>query len=160
MMPRLDGIGLLSALRADPDLVEIPVILLSARMGEEARIEGLRVGADDYLVKPFSARELVARVQSHLSLSRIRSEYAAALVTLHRITMRMTATSDLEAVLHEVLDATMEMQQAQFGDIQLYDKASGGLKIVAHRGTDQRFLDYFESVDASDTSTCGHCRRR
>jgi PAS domain S-box-containing protein len=155
MMPRLDGIGLLSALRADPDLVEIPVILLSARMGEEARIEGLRVGADDYLVKPFSARELVARVQSHLSLSRIRSEYAAALVTLHRITMRLTATFDLESVLHEVLDATMELQQAQFGDIQLYDKTSGALKIVAHRGVDQRFLDYFETVDASDTSTCG-----
>jgi PleD family two-component response regulator len=67
MMPRLDGIGLLSALRADPDLAEIPVILLSARMGEEARIEGARVGADDYLVKPFSARELIARVRSNLT---------------------------------------------------------------------------------------------
>jgi PAS domain S-box-containing protein len=155
MMPRLDGIGLLSALRADPDLAEIPVILLSARMGEEARIEGLRVGADDYLVKPFSARELIARVQCHLSLSRIRSEYAASLITLHRLTMRLTAMSDLESVLQEVLDATMELQQAQFGDIQLYDEASGTLRIVAHRGVDQRFLDYFETVDANDTLPCG-----
>jgi PAS domain S-box-containing protein len=155
MMPRLDGIGLLSALRADPDLAEIPVILLSARTGEEARIEGLRVGADDYLLKPFSARELIARVQSHLSLSRIRSEHAAALVTLHKISMRLTATSDLESVLWEVLDATIELQQAQFGDIQLYDKTSGALRIVAHRGVDQRFLDYFAAVDASDTSACG-----
>jgi len=64
MMPRLDGIGLLSALRSDPDLADIPVILLSARAGEEARIEGLNVGADDYLVEPVSARELVARVRS------------------------------------------------------------------------------------------------
>jgi DNA-binding response OmpR family regulator len=154
MMPRLDGIGLLSTLRADPDLAEIPVILLSARRGEEARIEGLREGADDYLVKPFSARELIARVQSNLSLSGIRSEYAASLVTLHRLIMRLTAMSDLESVVQEVLDATMELQKAQFGDIQLYDETSGSLRIVAHRGVDQRFLDYFENIDASDTSIC------
>jgi DNA-binding response OmpR family regulator len=61
MMPRLDGVGLVSALRSDPDLLEVPVILLSARAGDEAREEGLGAGADDYLVKPFSTRELVAR---------------------------------------------------------------------------------------------------
>ena len=79
MMPRLDGIGLLTALRSDPKLSDIPVILLSARAGEEARIEGLNVGADDYLVKPFSARELVARVRSHLSMSRRLRESEARL---------------------------------------------------------------------------------
>ena len=62
MMPRLDGAGLLKALRADQRTLSIPVILLSARAGEESRIEGLAAGADDYLVKPFSARELLARV--------------------------------------------------------------------------------------------------
>ena len=62
MMPRLDGFGLIRELRADPDLAAIPVVLLSARAGEEARIEGLGKGADDYLVKPFSARELLVRV--------------------------------------------------------------------------------------------------
>jgi PAS domain S-box-containing protein len=62
MMPRLDGFGLIRALRADPQLRAIPVILLSARAGEEARIEGLDRGADDYLVKPFSAAELLVRV--------------------------------------------------------------------------------------------------
>ena len=62
MMPRLDGFGLIAALRADPALRGIPVILLSARAGEEARVEGLGKGADDYLVKPFSARELLVRV--------------------------------------------------------------------------------------------------
>ncbi len=60
MMPGLDGFGLLAALRDDPALRGIPVILLSARAGEEARIEGLAAGADDYLIKPFSARELLA----------------------------------------------------------------------------------------------------
>jgi PAS domain S-box-containing protein len=77
------------------------------------------------------------------------------MVTLHRLIMRLTAMFDLESVLQEVLDATMGLQQAQFGDIQLYDETSGMLRIVAHRGLDQRFLDYFETVNASDTSACG-----
>jgi len=56
MMPRLDGFGLLRALRSDEKLNTVPVILVSARAGEESRIVGLHAGADDYLVKPFSAR--------------------------------------------------------------------------------------------------------
>ena len=78
MMPTLDGFGLLRAVRDDPDIAGMPVILVSARAGEEARIEGLQAGADDYLVKPFSANELVARVQTHLQLSRLRAEATAA----------------------------------------------------------------------------------
>ena len=58
MMPRLDGFGLLKELRADPRTSGVPVIMLSARAGEESRVEGMEAGADDYLVKPFSAREL------------------------------------------------------------------------------------------------------
>ena len=78
MMPRLDGFGLLRELRADPQLCEIPVILLSARAGEEARIEGMEARADDYLIKPFSARELLALVESHLKMSRFRHEATEA----------------------------------------------------------------------------------
>ncbi|PSO14475.1 ATP-binding protein [Bradyrhizobium sp. MOS003] len=74
MMPRLDGIGLLSALRSDDNLRGSPVILLSARAGEEARVEGLEAGADDYVNKPFSARELLARVRANLQLARIRRD--------------------------------------------------------------------------------------
>ncbi len=74
MMPKLDGYGLLQALRADPYLRDIPVILLSARAGEESRIEGMAAGADDYLVKPFSGNELLARVETALQLRRVRSE--------------------------------------------------------------------------------------
>ncbi|HKP56886.1 MAG TPA: ATP-binding protein [Polyangiales bacterium] len=73
MMPNLDGFGLLRELRADPSLRAVPVIMLSARAGEEARVEGVEAGADDYLVKPFSARELVARVGSLLQLAELRS---------------------------------------------------------------------------------------
>jgi PAS domain S-box-containing protein len=72
MMPRLDGIGLLRALRAEQALRDVPVILLSARAGEEARLGALEAGADEYLVKPFSARELAARVGALLELVRMR----------------------------------------------------------------------------------------
>jgi PAS domain S-box-containing protein len=74
MMPRLGGLGLLKILRTDESLRDVPVILLSARAGEEARVEGLDAGADDYLVKPFSAREFLARVGGLLELTRMRRE--------------------------------------------------------------------------------------
>jgi signal transduction histidine kinase/CheY-like chemotaxis protein len=74
MMPGLDGLGLLAALRRDPALGKLPIILLSARAGEEARVEGLDAGADDYVSKPFSARELLARVRANLQLARMRRE--------------------------------------------------------------------------------------
>lgn len=72
MMPHLDGFGLLRALRHDPATRTVPVILLLARAGEDARGEGLQAGADDYLTKPFSAQELLARVEEHLRLARLR----------------------------------------------------------------------------------------
>ena len=72
MMPHLDGFGLLRELRSDPATRTIPIILLSARAGEESRVEGMEHGADDYLIKPFSARELLARVQTHLEMARVR----------------------------------------------------------------------------------------
>ncbi|OLR94730.1 hypothetical protein BJP25_11120 [Actinokineospora bangkokensis] len=77
LMPGLDGFELLAELRGNPATKHIPVILLSARAGEEAAIEGLAAGADDYLVKPFSAQELVARVRSNLELARLRTRQAA-----------------------------------------------------------------------------------
>ena len=72
MMPRLDGFGLIRAVRADPQLRPIPIILLSARAGEEARIEGLDRGADDYLVKPFNARELLVRAGTLIRSAELR----------------------------------------------------------------------------------------
>ena len=79
MMPALDGFGLLREVRSDTELSTVPVVLLSARAGEEARVEGWGAGADDYLVKPFSARELLARVESHMNLTRVRREADQAL---------------------------------------------------------------------------------
>jgi len=79
MMPKMDGFQLIAAIRADRTLQDIPVILLSARAGEESRVEGLAAGASDYLIKPFSARELIARVSAALELARVRKESTAAL---------------------------------------------------------------------------------
>ncbi len=78
MMPGLDGFGLLAALRADPATRGIPVIVVSARAGDEARVEGLEAGADDYVVKPFAAQELVARVATQLAAAEVRRELEIA----------------------------------------------------------------------------------
>ena len=79
MMPRLDGFGLIAALRADERTRDVPIVVLSARAGEEASVEGLAAGADDYLVKPFSARELVARVRANLDLGQARRQIISRL---------------------------------------------------------------------------------
>ena len=94
MMPELDGFGLLSALRSDPATATIPVMMLSARAGEEAIVEGLHAGADDYLVKPFSAREVLTRVEARLEITRTRAES--------------------ERRTRRVLDATLHMAQSLF----------------------------------------------
>jgi signal transduction histidine kinase len=99
MMPGLDGFGLLGAIRGDPALADLPVIMLSARAGEESAVEGLAAGADDYLGKPFSARELIARVSANLALAQARREGAAE---------RQAAQRQLEA-----LNATLERRVSE-----------------------------------------------
>ena len=69
-------LALLRAIRDDSALAGTPVILLSARAGEESRVEGLQAGADDYLIKPFTARELLARVAAHVKMASLRRETA------------------------------------------------------------------------------------
>ncbi len=122
MMPELDGMGLMEALREDPETRDIPVILLSARAGEEAKVEGLRAGADDYLTKPFSARELVARVDSNLKLAntrreaeRLLREEAQILEELNRVGTAVAAELDLEKAVQVVTDAATRLVGAAFG---------------------------------------------
>ncbi len=108
MMPRMNGFDLLKAIRTDPSTAELPVIMLSARAGEESRIEGLDAGADDYLVKPFSARELFARVDSTLSLARLRMEAQEALrENQRRLEMALNAARMVAwQVLPDLLELT------------------------------------------------------
>jgi signal transduction histidine kinase len=99
-MPEVDGFQLLRILRADPITQSIPIILLSARAGEEATVEGLEAGADDYLIKPFSARELIARVETQLQMSRLRQELSA---NRFKNEFLMTVTHELQSPLATIL---------------------------------------------------------
>ena len=84
MMPKLDGFGLIKAIRRRPDLADVRIVLLSARAGEESRVEGLDVGADDYLVKPFTSQELLARVATNVHVARLRRRTDEALRSSER----------------------------------------------------------------------------
>lgn len=102
MMPRLDGFGLIRTIREDEGLRDLPIIALSAKAGEEAKVEGLDVGADDYLVKPFSARELVAVVHSALELAKVRRE---TVTSLRESEARFRNMADHAPVMMWVTDA-------------------------------------------------------
>jgi PAS domain S-box-containing protein len=102
MMPEMDGFALLDALRRDPRTRETPLILLSARAGEEAQLEGLSASADDYLAKPFSARELLVRVAANLKLAELRRE-----ATLRERDARSVAERAREQMTH-VFERTID----------------------------------------------------
>lgn len=72
MMPKIDGIELLKRVKANPETSQLPVILITARAGEDSKIEGYDIGADDYLVKPFSANEMLARIKSQIKIHNAR----------------------------------------------------------------------------------------
>jgi signal transduction histidine kinase len=110
MMPGLDGFGVLRAVRENPKTKPKPVILLSARAGEESRVEGLQAGADDYLVKPFTARELMARVGAHLNMARVRQE-----------------TGELEKSLRSELELRVKERTAEL------ERAEAGLRALSGR---------------------------
>ncbi len=109
MMPRRDGFGLLGALRADPGTAAVPVILLSARAGEEAAIEGLAAGADDYLVKPFASAELLARVRAHLELARARAEDSRRLQDLAQATVDINGARTTAQALDVLADSARQL---------------------------------------------------
>jgi PAS domain S-box-containing protein len=124
MMPELDGFGLLREIRADAKLADIPVILLSARAGEESCIEGVHAGADDYLIKPFRARELLARVESHLKIAHFRSQTAEA---------ERLRTTQFETLLNQaplgvfVVDADFRITEVNPVAVPIFGDVPGGL---------------------------------
>ena len=166
MMPQLDGLGLLRELREDEQLRDVPVMLLSARAGEEARMDGISAGADDYLTKPFSAAELNVRVRSMLELRRVRRESTEAVAALnaelstdlaamnrmHQLSTRLIQAEEMDTLLGEILEAAIEITRADKGNIQLFH--GGVWQIVQQRGFDAPFLDFFNGV-AHDNAACG-----
>ena len=152
MLPGLDGIELLSRLRRESDVY---VILLTARTEETDKIVGLSVGADDYVTKPFSPRELVARVKSALrrlntgaglagerrvlSFKVMRMDIAARLVTIDENPV------DLTAVEFDLLKALAENHGRVLSREQLLEKLWGG--------------EYFGDLRVVDVHL-GHIRRK
>jgi PAS domain S-box-containing protein len=143
MMPRLDGFGLLRELRADPLLRETPVVMLSARAGEEARVDGIEQGADDYLTKPFSSRELLARVAGNLQLARLRRETemklreeSRTLEILNRVGSTVAAELDLKRAVQIVTDAATELTGAAFGSFfyNVLDEQGGSYTLYTLSG--------------------------
>ena len=119
MMPGLDGFGLIAQLRADPQLAETPVLLVSARAGEEARIEGLEAGADDYLVKPFGARELLIRIDSQLMRARMRAIERASASRMAAIFRQVPAAIAILRGPEHVYELANDSYQALVGPREL-----------------------------------------
>ncbi len=124
MMPEMNGFQLLAALRKDKMTNKIPIILLSARAGEEATVEGLASGADDYLVKPFSARELVARVNTHLTMGGLRREISEQQTKLIH-SLKMSALGEMAGgIAHEINNplAIIAMRTGQLKELVVSDE--------------------------------------
>jgi CheY-like chemotaxis protein len=147
MMPRLDGFGLLKALRNDEKNATVPVILLSARAGEASRVEGIGAGADDYLIKPFSARELAPRIETHLKLAQVRTEaeqrsrrLAESLDMEVRVRTRELEQRNADVIrqseiLRDLSHRMMQMQDDERRHIarELHDSAGQTLAVLAMR---------------------------
>jgi signal transduction histidine kinase len=142
MMPNLDGFGLIKAIRSDETLRDVSVVLLSARAGAESRIEGLDSGADDYVIKPFSARELLARVGALLELRHMRKSAEAA---FRRRTEQYETLLNRAPLGVYLVDADFRIQDANptalaaFGDIR--DPVGRDFGEVVHRVWPDAYAD-------------------
>ncbi len=143
MMPVLDGFGLLHGLRADQRTRTTPVILLSARAGEESALEGLDAGADDYLVKPFSARELLARVRTHLQLARLRRAWALELEAVNKElkAFSYSVSHDLRAPLRAILGFSAILLEKHASQLPAEARAFLGHVIESAKRMDQLVED-------------------
>jgi signal transduction histidine kinase/FixJ family two-component response regulator len=166
MMPRLDGFALLRELRARPHTAQVPVILLSARAGEEARVEAAHAGADDYVTKPFAAQELTARVGAHLTLARERARAIAAETEararterLQQVSAALSAARTPAAVADTALGAAMHAIGGTTGAISLRSLDGATLDIAACVGFPEAHLEKWRSYSNDGSSPASHAVR-
>ncbi|MDQ3764324.1 MAG: SpoIIE family protein phosphatase [Actinomycetota bacterium] len=159
MMPTLDGVALMGALRADERTARVPVLLLSARAGPEAAAEGLAAGADDYLIKPFSARELLARVRAHLELGGVRREAEQRLELLAQAAAALSAA----VTPMQVVDVAIEWLGQLLGTpaVGVWELRKTSLEVMSFGGWNAAVLAERASfpLDAA-TPACDAARRR
>lgn len=160
MMPGMDGLQLVAALRADPRVAAVPVLLLSARAGQEASIEGLQAGADDYLVKPFAAAELLARVRANIELARLRSHQARWRTALVDSLQEAFFVCDEHGAVVEINNAFTEI--LGYGPEQLPYPAThpwwpdAGTDPEAHRLVEAAFAQMLGSTHGAFTVPVNH----
>ena len=142
MLPGLSGIELCRRLRARPETKTLPIIMLTARGEESEKVRGLATGADDYMVKPFSVPELLARVKALLrraSPERVASVLAVGDIELDRDKKRVSRASraiDLGPTEYRLLEFLMERPGRVFSRAQLLDSVWGNESYIDERTVD------------------------
>jgi PAS domain S-box-containing protein len=162
MMPRLDGFGLLRGLRADERTRTLPLIMLSARAGEEARVEGLVAGIDDYLIKPFSARELLARIGTHVEMARLRRAAATALQESEK---RLREMADHAPVMIWITDDHGNVEfvnrtYLQYFEVALASVAGQKWKSLVHPGDRESYSQQLQAASTAGRSFRAEVRFR
>ena len=152
MLPDSDGIDICRGIRSNPDLAHVPVIFLTARASESDRILGLELGANDYVVKPFSVRELIARVRNQLRAPAtptrilrcdgLELDRDSCRVRLHNKTLTLTATE------FRLLEFLMSRPGVVFSREQLLDYVWGVDRAVTDRTVDVHILRLRQKVEA------------
>ncbi|MBM5813009.1 MAG: phosphate regulon transcriptional regulatory protein PhoB [Gammaproteobacteria bacterium] len=155
MLPDTSGLELTRQLRRDPATRDLPVILLTARAGEQDKVNGLEGGADDYITKPFSARELVARIQAVLRRSSPAGAdglVAVGELTLDEAAHRITASGQplaLGPTEYRLLVFFMTHADRVWSRAQLLDRVWGGDVYVDERTVDVHIRRLRQALEPS-----------
>lgn len=145
MLPDTDGLDICKSLKKDPVLSHIPVIMLTAKGTEMDRIVGFELGADDYIVKPFSTRELVLRIKAILSRTSSTSEIPSSDILQHGI-----ITMDVSRHLVQVAGAEIELTATEFNLLHEFMTNIGRVRtreVLLDRVWGYSFDGYARTVD-------------
>src|SRR5271155_1940149 len=157
MLPDSDGLEICKAIRANSELAHVPVIFLTARASETDRIVGLELGANDYIVKPFFVRELIARIKIHFrGQPPVSKLLKSADLELDRARCRVHLAGQevsLTATEFRLLEFLMSRPGVVFSREQLLDAVWGHDRAVTDRTVDVYILRLRQKIEADETAT-------